>query len=117
MAILESVTTIKINIDSIDGDLGYDLSREARYEGTDVRRAFDIYADPPEFELYDLEKDPWEFNNLAGQQGHAEVQERLTRALLDWRRQTDDPFLDPAFLDEIQAPYDQYMKRAQEANK
>jgi N-sulfoglucosamine sulfohydrolase len=94
----------------VDGDIGYDLSRESRYDGTDVRRAFDIYADPPEFELYDLEKDPWEFNNLAGQEDHAEVQERLTQALLEWRQQTEDPFLDPAFLDEIQAPYDQNKK-------
>ena len=96
----------------VDGDIGYDLSRESRYDDTDIRRAFDIYADPPEYELYDLGKDPWEFNNLAGQEDHTEVQERLTQALLEWRRQTEDPFLDPAFLDEVQAPYDQYMKRA-----
>jgi N-sulfoglucosamine sulfohydrolase len=101
----------------VDGDIGYDLSRESRYDDTDIRRAFDIYADPPEFELYDLGKDPWEFNNLAGQEDHTEVQERLTQALLEWRRQTEDPFLDSAFLDKIQAPYDQYMKRAREANE
>ena len=95
----------------VDGDIGYDLSREPRYDGTDVRRAFDIYADPPEFELYDLDNDPWEFKNLAGQEDHTEVQERLTQALLDWRQQTEDPFLDPAFLDEVQAPYDQFNRR------
>jgi N-sulfoglucosamine sulfohydrolase len=104
-------------ISKIDGDIGYDLSRESRYDGTDVRRAFDIYADPPEFELYDLVKDPWEFNNLAGQEDHTEVQERLTQALLVWRRQTEDPFLDSAFLDKVQSPYDEYMKRAREANE
>jgi N-sulfoglucosamine sulfohydrolase len=101
----------------VDGDIGYDLSRELRYDGTDIRRAFDIYADPPEFELYDLENDPWEFNNLAGQESHAEVQERLTQALLEWRQQTEDPFLDPAFLDEVQAPYDEYMRKTREANE
>ncbi len=86
----------------VDGDLGYRLSREPRYEGTEVRSAFNTLSDPPEFEFYDLANDPWEFNNVAGQPEYKEAQERLAAALLEWRKRTDDPFLDPEFLDKLQ---------------
>lgn len=85
----------------IDGDLGYLISQEGRYEGTDVRRAFDTFADPPEFELYDLEMDPWEFENLAGSPEYDEIQQRLEAALMEWRQETNDPFLDPEFLEKM----------------
>ena len=89
----------------IDGDIGYQISRESRYDGTDVRRAFDVYADPPEFELYDLNNDPWEFHNLAGKATHAEAEQRLKAALEAWRHETDDPTLDPAFHDQIKQKF------------
>lgn len=85
----------------IDGDFAYKFSRDARYDGTEVRRAFDTFADPPEFELYDLQQDPIEFHNLAGQAKHRRAQQRLIKALLDYRRETDDPFLDPAVVQKM----------------
>lgn len=85
----------------VDGDIGYQTSREDRYEGTPVRAAFDTYFDPPEFELYDLGEDPWEFHNLAGKAEYAGVEQRMKAALEAWRRETDDPALDPAFHDEV----------------
>jgi N-sulfoglucosamine sulfohydrolase len=86
----------------VDGDIGYTTSREARYDGTPVRAAFDTYFDPPEFELYDLEKDPWEFHNLAGKAEYGEVEQRLKAALKAWRHETDDPALDPTFHERVQ---------------
>ena len=85
----------------IDGDIGYATSRDERYAGTDIRTAFDTYAEPPEFELYDLEQDPWEFHNLAGDPDHAKAEQRLKSALETWRQETDDPTLDPNFHDEM----------------
>lgn len=85
----------------IDGDIGYQTSRDERYAGTPVRAAFDTFANPPEFELYDLANDPWEFHNLAGNAEHAEAEQRMKTALEAWRHETDDPTLDPAFHDEI----------------
>jgi N-sulfoglucosamine sulfohydrolase len=83
----------------IDADPAYKVSREPRYHGTPMRRAFDTFANPPEFELYDLQADAVEFNNLAGKPEYRATQERLAKALLEYRRQTDDPFLDPKFLE------------------
>ena len=77
----------------IDGDTAYRQSQEPKYENTEVRRAFDTFADPPEFELYDLQSDPWEFRNLAESSEHAEELARLKDALRAWREQTDDPLL------------------------
>jgi len=45
--------------------------------------------------------DPVEFNNLAGKPKYRAIQERLAKALLEYRKQTDDPFLDPGFLKRI----------------
>ena len=85
----------------IDGDIGYSTSREERYAGTDIRKAFDTFAKPPEFELYDLKNDPWEFHNLAGKAEYAEVEQRLKTALEVWQRETDDPALNPAWHDKV----------------
>ncbi len=63
---------------------------EAAYETTEA---------PPEFELYDLGKDPHETVNLAGNPEVAAVLAKLKSELMEWRRETGDPLLDP---DELQ---------------
>jgi len=77
----------------IDGDTAYQSSKNAP-----TRDVFETFANPPEFELYDLQNDPDEFRNLAGKTEAAKAEQRLKTALLDWRKQTQDPFLDPEFL-------------------
>ncbi len=59
----------------------------------DVRRAYEQMRRPPQFELYDLQNDPYEFRNLAEDPAHAKTLERLTMQLQSWREQTNDPFL------------------------
>lgn len=44
----------------------------------------------PEWELYDLQEDPHEVNNLAGQAKHARTQARLAKLLEAWIRETND---------------------------
>jgi uncharacterized sulfatase len=39
----------------------------------------------PEFELYDLEKDPWELNNLAEHPDYQNIKQDLLSHLNDWR--------------------------------
>jgi hypothetical protein len=45
-----------------------------------------IYFSPtrPMFELYDLEADPNEFNNLAGKKQAAEIEQELKTVLQEW---------------------------------
>ncbi len=44
----------------------------------------------PEEELYDLESDPHEVDNLAGKAEHRETLERLRKVLDAWIVETDD---------------------------
>ena len=60
-----------------------------------VRTAYQAMASPPEYELYDLPADPYEFSNVASDPAHQDAFERLKARLQQWRVQTNDPFLDP----------------------
>lgn len=86
-------------IRNVDGCTAYAISQQTAYLGTPVRAAFDRFLDPPEFELYDLENDPIEFNNLADDPAYQVVLEELKATLAAWRRDTDDPFLQQAVID------------------
>lgn len=87
----------------MDGDAAFAMSQTGKFAGTPVAEAFARLADPPEFELYDLRTDPWEFANLAAQGQHAPTLRRLQEALLTWRRETDDPLLTPDGLRQMAA--------------
>jgi N-sulfoglucosamine sulfohydrolase len=59
-----------------------------------VRNAFDRWSRPPRYELYDLNSDPYEWHNLAGDPELSAVRARLLKALTDMQQQTRDQFLD-----------------------
>jgi uncharacterized sulfatase len=48
-------------------------------------------------ELYDLEQDPQEMENLIDSKAHAEFRDRLHGAILDWMARTRDPFRGPVW--------------------
>ena len=44
----------------------------------------------PEFELYDIEKDPYELNNLASDLHYGDIKDKLLAELYNWREQIND---------------------------
>ena len=68
-----------------------------------VRGAYERMRSPPRYELYDLQADPYEFQNLAGNEAQATVFAELKQALASWREQTADPLLQDANLRRLQA--------------
>src|SRR6266542_2308728 len=56
-------------------------------------------SDDPVDELYDLEHDPWELENLAAQPEHAQIVNEMRRRLLDWSLRTEDPRPVPLMYD------------------
>jgi len=66
-----------------------------------VQRAFARWSRPPLYELYDLQKDPGEWKNLADDPEHAEVKQRLVDALRKWQQEIRDPFLVQKHVDEF----------------
>lgn len=56
-------------------------------------RTVEQYLNRPKFELFDLETDPWELQNLATHPIHAERLKTMTARLLRRLEETDDPWL------------------------
>jgi len=56
-------------------------------------RTIDQYLHRPQIELYDLETDPWEVQNLADEPVHAERRKQMTERLLERLVATEDPWL------------------------
>ena len=67
--------------------------------------AHERYKAPPEFELYDLEEDPYFLNNLADEPEYEHILEAMRERLLQWRIETADPLLDPAYRDYLKERY------------
>ena len=61
-----------------------------------VRAAYALMRQPPVFELYDLQADPHEFNNLVNDSAYAKIRERLFTGLKRWQKETQDPLANPA---------------------
>ncbi len=81
---------------SVDGDKAHMMAQLLDLEDP-ARRAMDRLHHPPEWELYDLDKDPIEFFNLIKDPAMSTVTQQLMQALHDWQIQTEDPFTNPDF--------------------
>lgn len=56
------------------------------------QRTVDGYLHRPREELYDIEKDPLELKNVAGESAYADVLQDLRTRLRAWQQATDDPW-------------------------
>ena len=71
-------------------------AEEQKAASKPVRVAWDRWSCPPRYELYDLHRDPCEWHSLADDPQYADVKQRLVTALVDWQKETRDPFVDQA---------------------
>jgi len=65
--------------------------QELKNASKQVKEAYKIFRQPPEFELYDLQTDPWEFHNLADDPRYTGQLSRLKKRLAEWQIETNDP--------------------------
>ena len=72
----------------------------------EVQAAYRRMQKPPEFELYDLTSDPYEFRDLADKTQHSAALEELKRELTAWRIRTNDPLLDSENLNRLKSEVD-----------
>ena len=70
----------------------------AELEDFSMKAVFEIEANPPEWELYNLDMDPYEIVNLAGNPEYAAVLNQLQAALQELQKKLLDPLLDPVEL-------------------
>jgi arylsulfatase A-like enzyme len=71
---------------------GFENVRPCRGVRTDRYKFIHFFTEPQEFELYDLQKDPDEVNNLYGRPGYEELTTHLKERLAALRTETSDTY-------------------------
>ena len=61
----------------------------------EIIQAYEVWKNPPKYELYDLENDPYEFKNLSENPDYKDVVDKLVSTLETWQMKTKDPMADP----------------------
>lgn len=89
------------------------LLAESRYRNSQLpeNQKVDSFLHPPEYELYDLHEDPFEWNNLADSADHQKIRSRLLHAMQAFQQRIQDPFANPANLETFIAEQKEYQKK------
>ena len=66
-----------------------------------TREGYARWLNPPEYQLYDLQADPHEWNDLAEDPVFVGIKKRLQKALRDWQQETEDPLRDESKLAQL----------------
>ena len=91
---LHSKMPFSIATDIFNGPSYQDLlNRTVKGEETHWYRKLDSYYYRDEWELFNLQSDPEELNNVAGDPNYAAVLKELQSRLLTWLHDTNDPWL------------------------
>ncbi|MEC8306070.1 MAG: hypothetical protein VX034_15205, partial [Planctomycetota bacterium] len=89
-----------------------DLKRLIAKAHPTVRSAYQLMRQPPQFQLYDLKIDPFEFKNLANEPEHADKLDELKEQLENWRHSSHDPLLDTKKLGQLTAEVQALTKKS-----
>jgi len=70
------------------------LNRVSNNQSLNWYRTLEQYRSRPQWELYDVVKDPKELQNLANLPEYNSVLKQLQQDLINWRKVTNDPWVD-----------------------
>ena len=84
---------------------------ELKQENETTQRIYNDWLNPPKYQLFDLEKDPNEFVNLANDPALKKVKQRLIERLEKWQRETNDKLSDPALLAKLTVEVNDCLKK------
>ncbi len=76
-----------------------------------IRTAYELYEQPPKYEVYDLQNDPWEFENLSHNPAYHNILQALKNRLETWQKETDDALRHPENLHRLTQKHDEIMEK------
>ncbi|WP_218932458.1 sulfatase family protein [Adhaeretor mobilis] len=86
-----------------------ELANELDSASPIVRAAYQLMKSPPKYELYDLQSDPYEFEDLSTVAEQSPVLDELKSKLDAWRHRTNDPLLNRDNLERLKEQIDASM--------
>ena len=103
----------------------YNPSREmsliamSRYKYSKIPKSehYQPYLFPDEYELYDLEKDPYEWQNLAGDSKYQKIKAGLLREMKKFQKKIHDPFYYQANIEAFLEEQKEFKKRSSYSKK
>ena len=76
-----------------------------------IRAAYQLYEQPPEYEVYDLQNDPWEFENLSHNPAYRDILQALKNRLETWQTETNDALRHPENLHRLTQKHDEILEK------
>ena len=75
-------------------DRALNLLAQSRYSNSQLPEVQYVqsFLHPPEYELFDLQEDPYEWKNLADSSEHQTIKQRLLKAMQQFQHEIKDPF-------------------------
>jgi len=78
-----------------------DFNQALKKAPEEVQSAYQLMQNPPEYELYDLRNDPFEWKNLALLPEYASTVKKYSKILTQWQKCTQDPFIDKKIAERL----------------
>lgn len=84
---------------------------EIKAMGLKVEKMYNLWLNPPKYELYDLKNDPYEFENLAVDPSFKIPLEKMIEKLSLWQKKYNDPFMEEKWIKKFGDSQENALKR------